>query len=655
MKNKIFKNVTAVGLAAILALPSNVIAFADTPEVSVEYTNSIVLASGAESDGMLEQDALGELPVKFDLRDEGFVTPVKFQNPFNTCWTFGVCAAAETSILSDLNTTYADLAKEGVDMNLSEKQLAWWFRNPVPEGDTVNPTQVGEGIHLIDASSPNKVYSYGSTGAASNIFAAGIGPTLESADKEFEYEFVDAEGNKITSPTDVDKITESSWKMSDATRDVYSFQLKDENVLPSPVKFSVVDGNNIYEGYNAMATAMAKTELPKGHAIAVGYYCEDEYTNHDTWAHYYDGEVKSNHMVCIVGWDDTFSKNNFLTTPRDDGAWIVKNSWSDRWGDNGYFYMSYYDHGMTNMETFDFDLTDDSFNMNGRYVDQYDLMPSVAGDTNMLSLKSSKNEISMANVYTTKRDVGLNSVGVLTSYPYSRVTVKLYDLDPNLELKDVTDAQLVDTKTETFNFAGNHRIYLNDTYWATAGTKYAIVVQEQCTDETGRKYTVHANVGIDEKTAKEDGESNEYYTAIVNEGESYINYGNGWIDWSQERNKYSTCQYGDVVVDNFTIKGYGVVNMFDAPAITKAKGGKNSIQLTWTPVEGATNYAIFYAKDDSPSYSCVDIKANAKCKKKFKVDGKGKYKVCILAYAENSEGTVIGSSEYSDVVLVKVK
>ena len=95
--------------------------------------------------------------------------------------------------------------------------------------------------------------------------------------------------------------------------------------------------------------------------------------------------------------------------------------------------------------------------------------------------------------------------------------------------------------------------------------------------------------------------------------------------------------------------------MFDAPTITKAKGGKNSIQLTWTPVEGATNYAIFYAKDNSPSYSCVDIKANDKCKKKFKVDGKGKYKVCILAYATTSEGAVIGSSEYSDVVHVKVK
>jgi C1A family cysteine protease len=32
-----------------------------------------------------------------------------------------------------------------------------------------------------------------------------------------------------------------------------------------------------------------------------------------------------NHMVDIVGWDDT------------DGTWIVRNSWGDSWGENGYF------------------------------------------------------------------------------------------------------------------------------------------------------------------------------------------------------------------------------------------------------------------------------------------------------------------------------
>jgi len=57
---------------------------------------------------------------------------------------------------------------------------------------------------------------------------------------------------------------------------------------------------------------------------------------------YYSG----NHAVSIVGWDDSYSKDNFAVTGNDpkpeyDGAFIALNSWGDYWGENGYFYISY--------------------------------------------------------------------------------------------------------------------------------------------------------------------------------------------------------------------------------------------------------------------------------------------------------------------------
>ena len=73
----------------------------------------------------------------------------------------------------------------------------------------------------------------------------------------------------------------------------------------------------------------------------------DQFLKTDTCGYYCDYSYSSNHAVTIVGWDDTYSKNNFLTTPEGDGAWIIKNSWGTDWGDNGFAYVSYYDKSLT--------------------------------------------------------------------------------------------------------------------------------------------------------------------------------------------------------------------------------------------------------------------------------------------------------------------
>ena len=70
---------------------------------------------------------------------------------------------------------------------------------------------------------------------------------------------------------------------------------------------------------------------------------DDFYFNPWTNAYYYNGSNDVNHAIDIVGWDDNYSKNNFINGAPGNGAFIIRNSWGADWGDNGYFYVSYYD------------------------------------------------------------------------------------------------------------------------------------------------------------------------------------------------------------------------------------------------------------------------------------------------------------------------
>ena len=86
------------------------------------------------------------------------------------------------------------------------------------------------------------------------------------------------------------------------------------------------------------------------YSAARNYYVEIE----DTEASYCGTEDRTaNHGIAIVGWDDNYSKYNFVNTPAGNGAWLVKDSQGDDcyvYGPdgkmtrtNGYTWMSYYE------------------------------------------------------------------------------------------------------------------------------------------------------------------------------------------------------------------------------------------------------------------------------------------------------------------------
>lgn len=75
------------------------------------------------------------------------------------------------------------------------------------------------------------------------------------------------------------------------------------------------------------------------------------YYNKAEQAYCYIGSQLPNHDVVIVGWDDCYPKENFQIEVEGDGAFLCVNSWGEAFGDEGYFYVSYYDKyiGDTNL------------------------------------------------------------------------------------------------------------------------------------------------------------------------------------------------------------------------------------------------------------------------------------------------------------------
>ena len=163
-------------------------------------------------------------------------------------------------------------------------------------------------------------------------------------------------------------------------------------------------------------------------AVSAGIYFYSECLDSDTNSYCCYAATPGNHAVTIVGWDDNYSASNFkFGGPEGDGAWIVRNSWGSSWGDNGYFYVSYYDRSfaMSSLQNTAYTVIfNDTIKYDKNY--QYD----IAGITNYLIGPSS--EIWYKNKFTATSDEFLAAVSTYFNV-MSNWTAEVY---VNNQLKD---------------------------------------------------------------------------------------------------------------------------------------------------------------------------------------------------------------------------
>ena len=98
--------------------------------------------------------------------------------------------------------------------------------------------------------------------------------------------------------------------------------------------------------YNKADSDLIKQEIMDKGSVIISYYTNTDYYQKDSSGTYYycsNGLKNPNHQVVVIGWDDTVSPDHFAERPTAAGAWLVRNSWGENWGDGGYFWLSYED------------------------------------------------------------------------------------------------------------------------------------------------------------------------------------------------------------------------------------------------------------------------------------------------------------------------
>ena len=312
-----------------------------------------------------------DIPAKYDLRTLNRITEARDQGLFETAWAFASIAALESNYLTqNINS----------NIDLSEFHMLWFSRlfftdreyTFTPYGERLNPdyTAIENGNELmsiaylsrldgpinenemnyisneklsaLSVDLKNFVYmkSKGDIPSYESMEKAGYIPSQSAQPQDFGTPKI-----RLTQAIFANPIYEPGQSFLDPYEiEVYSTDIKNYDIV-----------KNLIMNYGAVQIAYHSNGA------------NEESLNFDTHAFYYgvvnssDAEADeslANNTVVIAGWDDNYSRNNFVESqrPNSDGAWLIKSNWKNLSAtlydddgeeyekytlDNGYFWMSY--------------------------------------------------------------------------------------------------------------------------------------------------------------------------------------------------------------------------------------------------------------------------------------------------------------------------
>lgn len=406
-------------------------------------------------------------PGTYNANEEGFVTEVKNQRNTSLCWAFSLASNLETSLLTRGQKYY----------DLSEEQLAYFWANRVndPLGNTPNDkiTRTQSDYH-----------GTGNGRVASFFLSTWSGMTTE--------EKVPFQSSAVTWPDSL--AYDTSAYMEDA----------------------------IFSQYTVERT---KQLLMEYNSVSAMIYMLDNYYYPDTASYSCPQSGLVNHAVTIVGWDDTYSKENFPSASgvNNDGAWIVKNSYGKNWGKNGYFYLSYEDKSITN-------LVSNTASTSEEYNNNYFYDGAAAGTFTFPSSTINKGYY-VSNIFKATAGNGKDEeLGeIVTAVPQDNTD---FQIQVYTDLKNTSDPTSgTPTYAEPVDYtqplAGIHTIRLNTPVKIPQGTFYSVVIR--IPDGSNKFYV--------EKTTT----STSWFTATAGIDPDQSFFSTSGKKWYDAGNQYNCC------------------------------------------------------------------------------------------------------------------
>ncbi len=231
------------------------------------------------------------------------------QNPYGSCWAHSAMALTEFYMINHGLTDY------GVDIDLSELHMCYYCYNqgtPSIAGDTGDTVSFSGAGGILNAG--------GNLDFASQTLMNGRGA-----------------------------VSENGAPYINAGR------MNAGEYVPEASEYSSVAILRNSREINIENKELIKQCIRTNGAVGVSIYSMDSCYNAEFNSYYCATQVKTNHAVCLVGWDDDFPAQNFKASggagPEANGAWLVRNSWN--YGNSGvlsyytYFWLSYEDSSLT--------------------------------------------------------------------------------------------------------------------------------------------------------------------------------------------------------------------------------------------------------------------------------------------------------------------